>query len=294
MSPQLILAFYRVQFAVLFALMPALATRKALQLFSTPFNVKVRSREAECLQQAEKSDVQYAGLTIRLYKWNEDKELTSEKNTSEKTAPKQALLVHGWEGNGGSLGAFIPMLLKQGYEVLAFDGPAHHASEGKHTDLFHYAGLIRHITDTHPAIDTVIAHSFGCAASTVALHDAHHAHLKRLVFLSTADKFADAISDFTALMRISDRNKNRIFEEIQRRYGKVVDEMRVSLMLSKVQADNVLIVHDTEDRIIPYSGAVRVHEHNPSVQFHAIHDIGHYRMLWNAQVIERVQTFLDA
>ncbi|MFW6193451.1 MAG: alpha/beta hydrolase [Gemmatimonadota bacterium] len=46
------------------------------------------------------------------------------------------LLVHGWSSHTGHMTGFVDPLLRRGFRVVAFDGPAHGRSPGARTDIF--------------------------------------------------------------------------------------------------------------------------------------------------------------
>jgi hypothetical protein len=95
---------------------PAVAARLAERPFLTPPRYPAPDREREILARARPGSVRVAGRRIETWSWG--------------VGPR-ILLVHGWGGRGGQLGAFVEPLVSRGFSVTAFDGPAHGASEGR-------------------------------------------------------------------------------------------------------------------------------------------------------------------
>ena len=79
-------------------------------------------------------------------------------------------------------------LVERGYSVVTFDAPGHGASAGSRSSLPHFAWALRGVADAvseesgAASVHAIIAHSFGCAAATLALRDGLAVH--RLVYLS--------------------------------------------------------------------------------------------------------------
>lgn len=271
------ITIYRIYFRLLFLLMPRLAAKKAMILFSTPLNKKVRTRELEILAQAEKTTMSYDGLKIRVYAWGD--------------SPHTALLVHGWEGNGGSLGAFVRPLLDSGYSVLAFDGPAHGQSTGKQTNVFHFSALVAKLIKENN-VKLLISHSFGSAASIFALSTLGNYAIDKMVIMTTPDKMEDVISGFVDFMKINAKGKHHIFRYLHEQFGRRIEDMTISDIASQVSPPKLMIVHSQSDKILPFQGALQVAAKVPYAILEAPLNAGHYKILWDAQVIDKVKTFI--
>ncbi|MEJ0033062.1 MAG: alpha/beta hydrolase [Bacteroidota bacterium] len=58
---------------------------------------------------------------------------------------------------------------REGFQVVAFDGPAHGESEGRQTNPVEFAEAMKKVTDIEGSISAIIAHSFGGVASLLAI-----------------------------------------------------------------------------------------------------------------------------
>lgn len=275
---------YRNYLNLLYNVSPDLATKRAFRLFATPMGPKPKPQEYEALAQAQADTVTVNGQPLTRYRWGHE----------DSTAAKpKALLVHGWGGNGGSLGYYVQPLLNLGYEVVSFDGPAHHTSPQKHTNLFDYSRVVYHFIHTENA-ETVVAHSFGCAASVMALHDHADAHsVKRLVLMGTPDRLTDIVSDFTTQMRFNDRKRIRLFNYLSNRFHRSIYSVSLSEYLRYARVPHVLVIHDYADRIVPHSNAEAVRRKVPEARLMTIEKVGHYKMLWHEPVKQRVLEFIN-
>ncbi|MEO8151317.1 MAG: alpha/beta hydrolase [Bacteroidia bacterium] len=274
---QLILLFYQIYFKLLGLISTRLAAQKAFKLFCTPFNKKVRERETEILNTALKSRFQLTGFSIAKYEWG--------------GGDKTALLVHGWEGNAGSLGGFIPLLANKGYHVVAFDAPAHGASDKKQTNFLEFAEVTQQLLRSLQNVEVIIAHSFGSAVSLLSLVRNPQIKIKKLVLLTTPDKLEVPFNDFFAMVKLPLKIQNEIVEMVEKKYDFKVHEMSAA-ELSKTLEMDTLFIHDTEDKIIPYEFSERVSKSIKGSRLVALKDVGHYRMLWNEDVIKMVDEFI--
>src|SRR5262245_35302817 len=85
-------------------LSPELAGRTAARLFLSPRRFDRPEAERELLSRARRFDVN--GLAA--WRWG---------------GGPPVLLVHGWEGRGAQLGAFVDPLVGRGFSVITFDAP---------------------------------------------------------------------------------------------------------------------------------------------------------------------------
>src|SRR5262249_49183980 len=80
------------------------------------------------------------------------------------------LLAHGWGGHAGRLGQFVPALTAAGFGVVAFDAPAHGASDGWFASLPDFVETIVRVAGEVDPIG-LIGHSMGAAACALAVRD---------------------------------------------------------------------------------------------------------------------------
>ncbi len=78
-----------------------------------------------------------------------------------------ALLVHGWEGRGLQLAAFVEPLLEKGFRVVAVDLPGHGRTSGKVVGLPVLAAAMEDVLRALSPV-CVVAHSIGASAALVA------------------------------------------------------------------------------------------------------------------------------
>jgi pimeloyl-ACP methyl ester carboxylesterase len=273
-----LLSFYRIWIQVLFFIAPDKAAWRVLMLFATPRIRKSRERETEALAKARAQDIEINGKRIRTYCWG--------------NAAPEVLLVHGWEGRAGNMGGFAAEFEKRGISSLAFDAPAHGDSEGKRSTVFAYADVMAEIFKQNPSLRIIVSHSFGSAASIYALTRKKHS-IKQLVLLSTPDSLLDVFNEFYVLLKLKPKQRERIFTSFEINFGYRVTDLQVSRDASQANVERALLLHDRNDSQIPYSNAEKVAAAWPILKLIPLQDVGHYRMLWNEDVLRIVFEELD-
>src|SRR5690606_36097328 len=100
------------------------AAKKAFQMLLTPRKGKVGPDQESFLNAAKDRKIQVGAIHLQIYRWHGDNETV--------------LLLHGWESNSFRWRNLIEKLRDDGYNIVAFDAPAHGNSTGKifHVPLF--------------------------------------------------------------------------------------------------------------------------------------------------------------
>src|SRR5258706_6395405 len=143
-----------VRFAASALLFPELAGAWAERLFLTP----PRNGAAAALDliDARSTLFEHNGRHIATWRWG------------SADAPL-VILAHGWGGYAAQMRACVFRLLSAGYQVIAYDQPAHGVSEGRLTGLPDFADLLAELAWHHGEARAFIGHSLGGAAGALAL-----------------------------------------------------------------------------------------------------------------------------
>lgn len=271
-----VLRFY---FSTLGKITPALSSKLLIKLFSTPQTKKVRQREKVVLKGALHKKVTIEGHDIQVYEWGQGEKI--------------AYLLHGWEGNGGSMGAFVSPLSQMGYKVITFDGPAHGKSSGKTANILLFSQVFKGIVGQYGPAEIIISHSFG---TSVMLYSAvkHGIQPKAAALLSGNDKVEDIFHEFAQLMNLDQTQENRLFDTIKSDFNIDARELIMSEYAKKSGIQKALLIHDKNDRIIPYSNTEALAKNWPAAKVLPVENTGHYKMLWAPAVINPTIAFFKA
>lgn len=201
-----------------------------------------------------------------------------------------ALLVHGWGGRGAQLGGFVHALVNDGWKVVAFDAPAHGDAPGKRTTLDEMADTIRAVADWHGPVEAVIAHSFGAAATTVALSRGLRAG--RVAFLAPMFAVEASVERYMDAVGLSGERRAAFLAALaDANRGAGPDQLDGTRLAAKMTAP-LLVVHDQGDREVPYGDGITASSLWPGAGLITTVGLGHRKLLGDPHVIGLVRDFV--
>ena len=277
---KLAVTYIRTKFKLLAAVSKNRAATRAFELFCTPQSRTLKRNLPAVFKEAEKLNFRFQNYTIAGYRWN-------------CGAGRKAMIIHGFESSVVNFEKFVNPLINKGYEVLAFDAPAHGLSSGTKINAPLYRDLIKHVHREYGPVHSFVAHSFGGLAVCMALAEISHDHHSRLALIAPATETRTAIDRFFHFLQLPDEAVRKKFEEIiATRSGHTVNWFSISRTLKKIKA-RVLWLHDKDDKITPLDDVLRVKEENYSnVQFIITKGLGHRKIYKDAKVGKTIVNFL--
>lgn len=262
------------------AVSPALGAELALRIFTTPRRFPRPAREVDILAAGQRFEVEAAlsapharGAKRRLAAWRWGQ-------------GPAVLLVHGWEGRGGQLGAFVQPLVDAGMSVVAFDAPGHGDSSGRRLFLPDLADAIAQVARHTPELHAIVAHSFG-AAGVMLAHRLHGLDASRNVFVAPNGVVHHAISRFHAMAGHDDAAIATFTAALEAASGVQLPSLDVAA-LARGRDAGLLVIHDDGDSDIPIAEGRQLAELWSGARFLATTGLGHRRILRDAQVIRAV------
>jgi alpha/beta hydrolase family protein len=202
-----------------------------------------------------------------------------------------ALLVHGWEGRGSQLAAFVDPLVAAGMSVVAFDAPAHGDSPGTRLYLTDYADAIADVIAAVGPVHATIAHSFGAAALLVA-GSRNGVDVPRNVMIAPNALVDDAVRRFANVVGLDDPERLALERGLAAASGMNLDSLRLDrLALAAGRTNSLLVVHDREDREVPVRHGDRLAAAWPGAELKLTDGLGHRRILRDRAVIEQIVAF---
>lgn len=270
----------RVVFPLFSKLFPKLATKTAYKLFTTP-RMRARHKVSDkILEQARVFDFLYGSHLLKGYEWG--------------SGDRTILLVHGWESRGTALRSFVPKLVEQGFKVVAFDGPAHGNSGGKRTDLPSFGGAIRAIINRMGNVHGIIAHSFGGISTVFTLSTVDvNIKIDKLILIAVPSSAKKVIRSFTKLINAPRFIFEKLLQLIQRKFELSIDDTDIAKVAERVQVKDVLVVHDEFDQVVPVSEGKLIAQSWPNASFLISSGYGHFKIVKNPGIVDRVVSFID-
>ena len=275
------LRWLRWQLKLLWALAPGLGFRQAWRVFTTPRRLPIKAWEAPALAQARRRTVAAETGPIAVYEWG-------------PAAAPAVLLVHGWEHRASFWRAWVGPLLAAGYRVVALDGPAHGASAGRRTSLTAFGGAVQAVVNTMGEVRAIVAHSFGAASvAGLPVRLPAGAALPRLVLISAPEGPRVVAARFADFLGLPSDLVRRFAVHVERSTGRPADSFAVAASGPGTGAEQVLVLHDEGDEIIPFAEGRQIVAAWPGAVLHATRGLGHNRILRDAAVVQSVVDFIS-
>lgn len=272
------LKLLRKAFPILEKVFPRLAHNLYIKLFLTPRTYPIPENELNALQSADQVDWRLEGRLVRINFWG-------------PLDGKKVIFLHGWAGRATQGIELKDYFVKRGYEFIAVDLPAHGFSEGKQTNLLECAKVLNAIVERLGKVELVIGHSFGGAV--IAVSRRLKSVISRHVTIGTPHDIRFVLSSFrkgVGATKISEQRKVDYFRE---KYGITMDDISPIKIYEKLDPESVLIIHDVNDKEIPYSMVEELRKQQPELQYFITEGLGHRRILKDEQVGEACLHFME-
>jgi pimeloyl-ACP methyl ester carboxylesterase len=273
------LRYIRTKFKLLSSVSKKKAADKAFDLFCTP-QARNLKKLPPIFAASEQIHFKFQEFSIHGYRWNKD-------------AGRKMLIVHGFESSVVNFDNYVNASIKKGYEVLAFDAPAHGRSSGKQINALIYLDFIKYIYSAYGPIDSFIAHSFGGLVVSMALAEIRHDENYRLVLIAPATETKTAIDLFFEFLRLNDADVREKFEAIITQLsGHDVAWFSIPRALKEITA-KILWLHDEDDTTTPLKDVYIVKEQNhANIEYVITKGLGHRRIYRDTEVGKRIVEFI--
>lgn len=269
---RLVIEYYRAKFNLMHVVSSRWALRSAMDLFQTPY------------PRRPKKDPPIWKYAEPLWLHSEREKLAGFRWTGEGNPTKKMLIVHGFAGNCRSFDAYIKPALRKGYEVVAYDAPAHGKSSGKHLNLLKYASVLEDILRQHGPFDAFLAHSLGGMSLMMALERTGQGANARVALVAPLIEVSRAAQNFSGFLQIPPALHLNMIAAIEKRAGKPVQWFSLPRMVESFPG-NIYWVHDRQDDTTPFSDMAHLVEQPPAhVVFHITDGLGHSGVYRNNEV----------
>lgn len=237
------------------------ASNKAMTLFCTPRKGRILEQHNPFLETASQFQLQYKNLNIATYQW--------------KGTGQTILLAHGWESNSQRWKDLILQLKKidSEYNIIALDAPAHGATSGKQFTAILYSECIN-VVAKHFKPQIIIGHSVGGMATGFYQHTYQNKSIEKLVFLGAPSEFRGIFDNYINMMGYNTRIANGLDAIVKSRFNRLPSYYSLA-QFSKTIETETLLIHDTKDKIIPYSDAKLIITHHKNAKLISTQGFGH-------------------
>lgn len=271
--------FIRLKFRVLSLFSARKTAMKAFELFCTP-QIEPPAHIPSVFSFAEELYDDMDELPLRGYRWN-------------RARPHKILILHGFSSASVKFHRYVAPLVEKGYEVVAFDAPAHGKSGGKTINAIEYARLIEKLHREYGPFQGFIAHSFGGLALSLALEKIPHNADTRVVLIAPNTETSTAIDIAFEKLKIRNRRVRLAFDElIWEKGGQPASWFSVNRAIIHCKA-SVLWIHDEDDQITPLKDALVTRDKQlPNIRFLITKGLGHRRIYRDETIRKTIIDFL--
>lgn len=270
--------------------LPAASGRWAYRLFSKPGPPRrLTPRAARVLARAERLSLAHQGRRLVGYRWHP---------AAARPDSPVVLLAHGWSSRAARFTRWVEPLTAAGFEVVAFDGPAHGLSAGRQVSMLDYIGTLSAIADHIGVPYAIVGHSFGAAASVFAasgsaLTGIPEVPVERLVLIASPDAADQVFDRFGAFFGLDGRQLGAMKQA-------AVDAYRLAIGIECWSAAEILssrpirtlVIHDRDDGEVPLADGRSI-ARAPEAEAMITEGLGHHRIVGDAAVIARGVDFLN-
>lgn len=246
----------------------------ARHAFSTPERIALNADERAALAGAEQAPLRHEGH--KLARW------------MLGTGPR-VVLVHGWNSRGAHLLGFAQPLVAAGFSVTLFDLPGHGDSGGHAASVVHAGRALRAVMADLGDVHGVIGHSMGSAAALLAF--AHGLAVQRSVHLAGPSSLTPMVKGLARAQGLGPADAAAFAGWVERFIGTPVANVDLERLQHGLRHPG-LIVHDPEDRTVPFAASEALHAAWAGSRLESAAGLGHRRLLADAGVIARSVGFI--
>jgi pimeloyl-ACP methyl ester carboxylesterase len=223
---------------------PAVAGKLAFDTFSKVRKGRVQPAQRAYLDDARHSVETVGGDQIQTYQW-------------AGPGPR-VLLVHGWESNSFRWRKLIAVLREAGFDVMAFDAPAHGYSTGKIMHVPLYTECVEHMVRRFDP-KYIIGHSVGGMTALYHAHRHPNESVEKVVTIGSPAEFEEIARSYQRMLGFNDRVLKAFDAIIYEEFGYHIHEFATPEFI-RGNLKKGLLLHDKLDRIAPFHASEKVHQ----------------------------------
>lgn len=251
------------------------------KIWFTVFKSKPKQWVDEFWQQADETiTIHLADKNLPVYSWG--------------TGPL-IVLMHGWSGSGTQFRYFIPALVAAGYQIITFDAPAHGQNDGRQSHLVEFTNTLLAIQQQVGEVNTVIAHSLGAMAATLAIQKG--LKVEHLVMMAPHLDVQKIFESYSELLNLRPTLANRFHDLIGHKMYEILDQQDPWTILNPPALLNDktptgMLVYDQGDEEVDATLLEEIEMTWKGCVSLKTEGLGHNRILKDEAVIQSVLAYL--
>lgn len=283
LAQRLLIGYYKTRIKTIGFVSPRKAAERAWKLFCTPYPGKAPKKIPPVFASAAALSFDLDGIPIRGFRWE-----------ASEPGAKKILLIHGFSSYSYKFEKYIAPLQQLGFEILAFDAPAHGLSGGKTINAYIYKQAILKFDSIFGPIHGFLGHSLGGLAASLAFEELTGNLQKKLVLVAPATETYRTIQDFLTLFSVENKTKEAFIRLTNELTEHPISYYSVSRVVKEISSP-VLWVHDKQDTICSFEDVKPLLNAGlPHVQFLITEQLGHNKIYKNPMVCDAIVRFFGS
>lgn len=280
LAQRIAIGYYKTKIKSIALISMQKAAEQTYQLFCTPYSGRPKRNVPPNFNDAEALSVTLDGIVVRGWRWK-----------AKEPHAKKVLIAHGFDSCSYKFDKYIQLFHQQGFEVLAFDAPAHGVSDGKIVNALIYKNAMMLVQKEFGPLYAIMGHSFGGLAAALAAEQI--GNLTKLILIAPATETTSAINSFFKMVPLGNAIQNAVEKYIVNLAQQPLTYFSVNRVLQSLQHTSVLWLHDEEDSICTFKDvAPTIEKKLPYVQFHITKGLGHSKIYRDQTVSKTIVHFL--
>lgn len=272
------LGYYKTKFKTLGLINAEKAAEQAFLLFCSPYSGKPKRKEPPIFHRATHISVIVDELTIRGWHWK-----------SNHPNAKKILVIHGFDSCSYKFEKYITQLKTRGFEVYAFDAPAHGTSDGKYFTALLYKKVLLRIMEEFGPFYGAMAHSVGGLALSLAAEEMKG--FEKLVFIAPATETTRAVKNFLRFIPLTPEVEICFKTLLQRYAGNALEYFSVARAVKNIPS-KIFWIHDEDDFICPIKDVLTViNSHQENIEFLITKQLGHNKIYRDENVFQKIISY---
>jgi pimeloyl-ACP methyl ester carboxylesterase len=278
---RLAIHYYKTKINTIGLVSPQKAAALAFDLFSTPFKSRAKKIEPAIFHKAIPLTLKLNQLNVRGYQWK-----------SPQPTPRKMLIIHGFGSDVFKFDKYVEALLKEKFEVFAFNAPGHGNSDGKRINALLYRDMILAVIKQFGPFYGVIAHSLGGLATSLAMEKINNDQPAKVVLIAPATETKTAVEHFFQFLKVDQKIKTAFYELIESLSKETIGYFSVARVIRNADF-NTLWVHDEEDKICSFDDVKPVlREQLPKLELFITKGLGHNKIYKMDSTRDKIVHFL--
>jgi esterase/lipase len=231
-------------------------------------------------------------LTIKVNEFRNPAKKIEMKYYVWGSSHRTVLLVHGWDAMAMDFYKMIPVLVENGYRVIAIDGPAHGGSEGETSNLLHFKEALAELIEKIGVPYAIVGHSMGGGASAYLLME-YDIIVNRLIMIAIPISSGRFFEQVFEMLKVPVKMQKLFFKGMEEEFNTPVEKMNLAKRKEKIKADKVMLIYDEDDEVVSLKDIRHFLSLRPEIKSMNAKGTGHNTIIRNKKVIDEVVAFLN-